>query len=205
MKRRLFNILTVLSLLLCVATAGLWVRSYCVLDSVYSCSSLNASREFTRISLHSRSGLLCWEDTYRRAYRGYEPDRAYPPFHDVSALLPGDGAAYAKLLDSWGGVNVLGFRFGVDVFSEPGYMAREGGWVPDSMDRCRFCVIPYWAMVLLTGALPVWWMTTRSSRRRHLRVRLGLCPGCGYDLRAHKPGDRCPECGTAIATEVRTP
>jgi hypothetical protein len=26
----------------------------------------------------------------------------------------------------------------------------------------------------------------------------GLCPRCAYDLRAHKAGDRCPECGTII-------
>jgi hypothetical protein len=25
-----------------------------------------------------------------------------------------------------------------------------------------------------------------------------LCRQCGYDLRAHKPGDKCPECGTVI-------
>jgi len=38
----------------------------------------------------------------------------------------------------------------------------------------------------------------RQSRRlRRLRL-VGLCPNCSYDLRAHKPGDRCPECGTAI-------
>jgi len=24
------------------------------------------------------------------------------------------------------------------------------------------------------------------------------CRQCGYDLRAHKPGDKCPECGTLI-------
>jgi len=24
------------------------------------------------------------------------------------------------------------------------------------------------------------------------------CPNCRYDLRAHTPGDKCPECGTTI-------
>ena len=29
---------------------------------------------------------------------------------------------------------------------------------------------------------------------RQARLRDGLCPACGYDLRA-SPGRRCPECG----------
>jgi len=36
------------------------------------------------------------------------------------------------------------------------------------------------------------WLADRAKARQ------GLCHKCGYDLRAHKPGQRCPECGTAI-------
>jgi hypothetical protein len=36
------------------------------------------------------------------------------------------------------------------------------------------------------------WQASRDARR-------GLCAKCSYDLRAHKPGDRCPECGEFIA------
>ncbi len=34
-------------------------------------------------------------------------------------------------------------------------------------------------------------------RRLETREAAGLCPACGYDLRASK--DRCPECGSPIA------
>jgi hypothetical protein len=59
-------------------------------------------------------------------------------------------------------------------------------------------MVPLWTPALATlaaaGAL------YRISRRllRTSRRAAGLCPDCGYDLRA-TPG-RCPECGAASAT-----
>jgi hypothetical protein len=62
---------------------------------------------------------------------------------------------------------------------------------------CLSVVLPAWFLVCLLGILPayVWtshFLTTRKRRR------MGLCPKCGYDLRATP--DRCPECGTVIPT-----
>ena len=54
--------------------------------------------------------------------------------------------------------------------------------------------IPDWFIFSITAVLPFLWY--RSYRRRRLAERKGLCPTCGYDLRASK--ERCPECGTAI-------
>ena len=61
-------------------------------------------------------------------------------------------------------------------------------------------VIPYWFLILLSGAAPGWWLYTH--RRRLHRVRNGLCLRCGYDLRESK--DKCPECGTAVVVAVST-
>jgi hypothetical protein len=55
---------------------------------------------------------------------------------------------------------------------------------------------PLWALALLLGVTPPLFRDLGAQRRRRLE-RAGLCPGCGYDLRA-TPG-RCPECGTPAA------
>ena len=51
-----------------------------------------------------------------------------------------------------------------------------------------YVVVPYWSLALLTAVLPS--LRLRAHFRRP-RNRAGLCPACGYDLRA-TPG-RCPE------------
>lgn len=66
----------------------------------------------------------------------------------------------------------------------------------------EYLIAPYWMAVLLAAALPAWSITGGArgwlARRRHRRR--GLCPRCGYDLRA-TPG-RCPECGHATGSET---
>jgi hypothetical protein len=55
---------------------------------------------------------------------------------------------------------------------------------------------PFWSIFLTEGAAA--WFLLRNGRRERRRVRRGLCTRCGYDLRAHRPGQKCPECGTPI-------
>ena len=56
--------------------------------------------------------------------------------------------------------------------------------------------VPDWFPVVAAGALAVLWF-----RHRRRRPPPGMCPACGYDLRASQ--HRCPECGTPIAAQVR--
>ena len=69
--------------------------------------------------------------------------------------------------------------------------------------------IPFSYLTLLFSILPL--LAFRSIRRRHRArrvARLGLCPKCGYDLRAHQSGTAgplCPECGTPVARLATSP
>jgi predicted amidophosphoribosyltransferase len=59
----------------------------------------------------------------------------------------------------------------------------------------REWMIPYWALMLVLACLPA--LAIRKALRSRRRRQPGLCPACGYDLRA-TPG-RCPECGAVSA------
>jgi len=67
-----------------------------------------------------------------------------------------------------------------------------GGW--NGKSSLVNLLIPYWMIAVVTAMLPVQrlfaWRAVRRARRRK---QLGLCPECGYDLRASL--GRCPECG----------
>ena len=61
--------------------------------------------------------------------------------------------------------------------------------------------------VLLPGCIlrivlmiPGWIFMSRWRKRydRYQRWKNNHCIECNYDLRAHHPGDDCPECGTPI-------
>ena len=65
-------------------------------------------------------------------------------------------------------------------------------------------LVPYSYLATLSAILPAAGLVALLKRRRRLRRRAqGHCSACGYDLHAHNPGDKCPECGTLFATETR--
>jgi len=67
-------------------------------------------------------------------------------------------------------------------------------------NRNIFVCVPYWVPLLLAAGGG--WLVGRRARLKRRRLRTGLCPSCGYDVRATP--QQCPECGTA-ATAVARP
>ena len=56
--------------------------------------------------------------------------------------------------------------------------------------------IPYWFLAIATGVAPA--VKIRCLLTNRIRTRRGLCPVCGYDVRATP--HLCPECGTVPAS-----
>jgi hypothetical protein len=57
--------------------------------------------------------------------------------------------------------------------------------------------IPCWMLTVALGLIPAAMAGVRVWRIGRARSQRGLCPNCGYDLRATP--DRCPECGMTPA------
>jgi hypothetical protein len=176
MTRCVFALLAALSLLLCVATAVLWVRSYWVRDQ------WRHGNGYRTRSLTSQRGQLCIS-----GYR-FTSDMGRERF--TWQAEPGGVFRGER---SWSG---FGHSTHVDRQMSNGavevYMFYSAFWVP------------HWAAVLLSALAPAGQVRT-YLRRRHLdrRRQRGQCASCGYDLRS-TPG-RCPECGTATASLGQNP
>jgi hypothetical protein len=149
-RRWLFNILTALSLLLCVATVVMWVRSY----------------------QHEDWVLI------DRRYITSAVSNAWPP-------SPG------RLLHSHDGSLGMLRYWGVDPTGKIIMSAPFPVWF-----------MPYFLLVLPPLIFPAVWLAMRWRRRQQSadRTAMGLCTGCGYDLRASI--ERCPECGTPIPPDI---
>jgi hypothetical protein len=160
MKRRLLNLLTAVSLLLCAAVVGLWVGSYSVGDVV-------------RVRTDSR-WYQAWSDkgslrfgTHLRSELDFDLPRyqaTVPPGYDIARAR----AAVKRRLE-WNG-----FR----------YLAESR-----AAASSRSVHVPTWFAALLTAALPALWLGGKLRRRYppghcnrcgyDLRASPDKCPECG--------------------------
>ena len=192
MKRRLFNTLSVVSLVVAIGVALLCIPSYSRLFTIggfgnfpFGASRVQAAENFSikfrgyGYALLLRQGGI---DFYWQELRSQE--------HPLVI-----GSMYANVEET-----VLGFAFIRAPRELPprGVSPRGVPWARQGTLR-----VPVWFVVLLLMVWPTSWLVQyRRVRRARWRRNRGLCLTCGYDLRASK--ERCPECGTpVIVAEVK--
>jgi len=187
MKRHLLNAVTCLSSLLLGATMVLWLRSHRHAGG----DTIEVHRGAHRVAVSSCDG--CLAVAYARA-----PDLAGKAFSEVQWEVPTSRFPPAP---SDGLMADMGFRRGTCSVGRPlpvlGNLRYLGRMYTSSVPA-HYVQLPWWPIVLLTMILPTAQLARAARRRR--RARRGLCPECGYDLRA-SPG-RCPECGAGASIAV---
>jgi len=188
MRRKLFNLLTGMSLVIFTAAVMLWIRGH------WQCDQVNWNNENNGVCFASANSVMAV--MFGPNYKGAD---AMPPFDSgwryrhyparandqdsVRCQIP--AAVYHRL--GW-----LGFAY------DPNQLQTYNGppklvWY--SSHRLYF---PHWSLAAITGILPSMWCWRR--RRERVRRKLGRCVNCGYDLRATP--ERCPECGNVPAAHT---
>ena len=175
MKRRLLNLLTALSLLLFLAVCVMWASSY------VGPFAFGYGGRLVAYELGARDGHLVF-------LRWVTTDPAW-----IGAVKP-QGFSYAPgppIAFNLGGGNITDYSVpGASVY----HLADRR---PPFTDSIWFAHVPCWWVAAAAAVLPAAHLLTRRRYRRRKRLWLGLCPACGYDLRASP--DQCPECGTEAA------
>ena len=189
MRRKLFTLASILSLLLCVATVSLWIRSSLISDLFHRCGLKSEGTvweqewlQTVRGGIEYRSDIRhgvpqdSWEQTVLKRFA----KQFSGPSHDTRS--PSDEAR---------GIGPLPF-FQWD---------RSVSKYYDGEQTAISLVIPLWALFLPTAVLPSLWLSKRIRQCR--RNKQGRCSTCGYNLTGNTSGV-CPECGTPVRQTAKS-
>ena len=193
LRRIIFNALTALSLLLCLATVVLWAYSYRHIPFLNRQLQSRDTRTFWVVELCVSSGQLQFGIDRARWNQTLDPYPVHWTYgrdgnRDNNSLyenrLPGPRWSIGHLVE----------------YSSTYSASANWTRMDKSDNRDDVFYAPIALLFILSASLPAWRLNSRLRRNR--RTGKGLCPICNYDLRATP--DRCPECGMVPVARAKS-
>jgi hypothetical protein len=186
-RRWLFNGLAPLSLLLCVVTVALWVRSYMTADATWFQTPGACAGHL--ISSHGDFILAFGRET--EIYSGWWKPGVF------AHSFPSVGPSFTYNVGRQDGGSIYSRLGLIRAMTELPQATNDPNLqkflTTTSTFRCIF--VPHWLLLAAFVYVPTRWVWDFCRNYNPRRNRGdGLCIRCGYDLRATP--DRCPECGT---------
>jgi hypothetical protein len=183
--RHLFTVLSAVSLLLCVTTCVVWVRSYWISDFLHWYRPV-VGREYGLINSRGQASF------YRASWK--------PDSDDLSNSGKFENLRHDNPVGLEGRIAHESFMSGGYVYGPVmsfGIVSDWGG--PKGIGRFEV-MVPEWVLFAGLAVMPCIWVHRNRHELVHRRQRIGVCVRCGYDLRASP--ERCPECGTPARAAI---
>lgn len=178
MIRRIFTIASAISVVICIASIVIWIRSYFDSDALY-------------VTYHSRPYV-------RHIHRRYRVVTLYG--FVTLHIKTGRGFIRIETYDNGASETPIplatierGLSVPADLFSVGHRVTSWLGFGYSNIDSAY--IFPMWIVTVVFAALPV----LREGRVvvRRLRHSTNRCPKCSYDLTGNESGV-CPECGSPV-------
>jgi hypothetical protein len=179
--RWLFNGVASLSMLICLATAVVWVRSYWVADSL-----LWMDGDYEPVIYEDWRTFDCNCGGVRVSHEHYEWHGAFS-----GAIFKGHSFSHGRSQATNYPYYTISFQWAPPT-TDLRLKGFEFVYLHDEYNRVQSVTIPLAAIFFPALFLPA--LRTRQGIKRRCQSKGNFCTSCGYDLRATP--DRCPECGT---------
>jgi hypothetical protein len=200
MKRRLLNFSAVVSLLCCVAVAGMWAKVH------WSAAAYDRAYRAGR-----RPGGIMPAYSYESGYARVGARVFFVISYRSNLLALGwnkNGASPGS--DRFGWEPAIDYQgVPIDGITPRHWRLWRFGLLYRTVERPNAppityagVALPHWAAIILAAILPAacaprWAAAARATARRWRRGRPGACRVCGYNLTGNVSGV-CPECGAPV-------
>ena len=172
------KVLSLVSLILCLCTVTMWLRSYWYWDTY-----IRAQAGGTYWYLDSHQGGIWF------GKRGDCPIDQRCAWSSTSTLRTNYSLNVPKTISAPDGTQWTQF-FIHETGSFHAWSSDEPSvFFPSQLDA--ELSVPYWTIAPILAILPA--ISAYYILRQRRRARLGLCPNCGAEVHANV--ERCPECG----------